>query len=241
MKCDFCDKKATVFLTQLVEGQMKKVCLCDSAPRSAESPIPPGFRSPTCCSGGMPAGKGSVTRRSSVRREMAGASARPAASPSRTCARPPLRLQRLLHDLREEVGQMVRGMHKGTSHIGKVPAGLMAMQVLHQRLEELRSRLDQAIASESYEEAAGIRDEIRNIELARQSMISSLASSVPSFPFYPMMRFSTLIKNPADWMTGGQGADIAPCSPRASASRATSAAIRFPAGPSATSAPPPST
>ena len=58
---------------------------------------------------------------------------------------------------------MVRGMHKGTSHIGKVPAGLMAMHVRHQRIEELRARLDQAIASESYEEAAGIRDEIRNL------------------------------------------------------------------------------
>ena len=32
-------------------------------------------------------------------------------------------------------------------------------------LPQLRSRLDQAISSESYEEAAGIRDEIRNIEL----------------------------------------------------------------------------
>ncbi|MEY5020027.1 MAG: hypothetical protein RLZ22_1115, partial [Verrucomicrobiota bacterium] len=30
MKCDFCDSKASVFLTQLVEGQMKKVCLCNA-------------------------------------------------------------------------------------------------------------------------------------------------------------------------------------------------------------------
>jgi protein arginine kinase activator len=66
----------------------------------------------------------------------------------------------------DEVGHMVRGMHKGISHVGKVPEGLMAMQVLHQRLEELRARLDQAIISESYEEAAGIRDEIRNLELS---------------------------------------------------------------------------
>jgi protein arginine kinase activator len=51
-------------------------------------------------------------------------------------------------------------MHKGTSHVGKVPAGLMALHFRHQRIEELRSRLDQAVASESYEEAAGIRDEI---------------------------------------------------------------------------------
>jgi protein arginine kinase activator len=59
---------------------------------------------------------------------------------------------------------MVRGMHKGTSHLGKVPEGLMAIQFRHQRIEELRSRLDQAISSESYEEAAGIRDEIRTLD-----------------------------------------------------------------------------
>jgi protein arginine kinase activator len=64
----------------------------------------------------------------------------------------------------DEVTQMVRGLHKGISHIGKVPEGLMALQYRHQRIEELQSRLDQAIASESYEEAAGIRDEIRNLE-----------------------------------------------------------------------------
>ena len=43
----------------------------------------------------------------------------------------------------------------------------MALQFRHQRIEELRSRLDQAIASESYEEAAGIRDEIRNLDEVR--------------------------------------------------------------------------
>nr|WP_226895655.1 UvrB/UvrC motif-containing protein [Luteolibacter marinus] len=35
-----------------------------------------------------------------------------------------------------------------------------------QRLEELRGRLDQAVIAENYEEAAGLRDEIRQIELA---------------------------------------------------------------------------
>ena len=68
----------------------------------------------------------------------------------------------------DEVSQMVRGMHKGTSHIGKVPEGLMAIQFRNQRVEELRSRLDQAVASESYEEAAGIRDEIRNLDEAKR-------------------------------------------------------------------------
>jgi protein arginine kinase activator len=166
MKCDFCDKKATVFLTQLVEGQMKKVCLCDAAPRSAASPIPPDSRSRICCSAASAAGK--ETR--PPRRENPDRRGRPQV--------PDLRLH--LDDLRrvrrfgcsdcystfaEEVANAARHAQGHLAH-RQGARGLDGPQVLHQRLEELRARLDQAIASESYEEAAGIRDEIRNLELA---------------------------------------------------------------------------
>ncbi len=43
MKCDYCDSKATVFLTQLAEGQMKKVCLCDSCAKERGVTDPTGF------------------------------------------------------------------------------------------------------------------------------------------------------------------------------------------------------
>jgi protein arginine kinase activator len=166
MKCDFCDKKATVFLTQLIEGQMKKVCLCDPCAKERGVTDPTGFSLADVLLGGVPVGAGQITP---------GKPPHAVAGGGRKCATCGFTLEDLRRVRRfgcsdcystfsEEVGQMVRGMHKGTSHIGKVPAGLMAMQVLHQRLEELRSRLDQAIASESYEEAAGIRDEIRNLE-----------------------------------------------------------------------------
>ncbi|MDP3850979.1 MAG: UvrB/UvrC motif-containing protein [Luteolibacter sp.] len=167
MKCDFCDKKATVFLTQLVEGQMKKVCLCDPCAKERGVTDPTGFSLADLLLGGAAAGKGTVTP---AKTQVA------APGGGRKCPNCGFTLEDLRRVRRfgcsdcyttfgEDVGHMVRGMHKGISHIGKVPAGLMAMQVLHQRLEELRSRLDQAISSESYEEAAGIRDEIRNIEL----------------------------------------------------------------------------
>lgn len=64
---------------------------------------------------------------------------------------------------REELAPMIRGMHKGSGHHGKVPAGLMERHALRLRLEELQARLDQAVVAESYEEAAGIRDEIRQL------------------------------------------------------------------------------
>jgi protein arginine kinase activator len=165
MKCDFCDKKATVFLTQLVEGQMKKVCLCDPCAKERGVTDPTGFSLADLLLGGLP-GAGAP--------QAAGKTPAAASGGGRKCPTCGFTLDDLRRVRRfgcgdcyatfsEEVGQMVRGMHKGPSHVGKVPAGLMAMQVLHQRLEELRARLDQAIASESYEEAAGIRDEIRNL------------------------------------------------------------------------------
>jgi protein arginine kinase activator len=70
---------------------------------------------------------------------------------------------------REEVQAMLRGLHKGTCHVGRVPSGQMERHQRNQRLELLRSRLDQAIASENYEEAAGLRDEIREIEEAAEA------------------------------------------------------------------------
>jgi protein arginine kinase activator len=169
MKCDFCDKKATVFLTQLVEGQMKKVCLCDSCAKERGVTDPTGFSMADLLLGGLSAGAtGAAVGKKSPSTPGGG----------RKCPTCGFTLDDLRRVRRfgcgdcystfsEEVSQMVRSLHKGTSHIGKVPAGLMAMQVLHQRLEELRARLDQAIASESYEEAAGIRDEIRNLGEAK--------------------------------------------------------------------------
>jgi protein arginine kinase activator len=169
MKCDFCDKKATVFLTQLVEGQMKKVCLCDPCANERGVTDPTGFSMADLLLGGVSAGAGSPT---SGQKPASGSGG------GRKCASCGFTLEDLRRVRRfgcgdcyatfsEEVAQMVRGLHKGASHVGKVPAGLMEMQVLHQRLEELRARLDQAIASESYEEAAGIRDEIRNLSEAK--------------------------------------------------------------------------
>ena len=169
MKCDFCDSKATVFLTQLIEGKMKKVCLCEGCAKERGVTDPTGFSLADVLLGGV-----SPTAAAPVPVVPKGASG------GRACPNCGFTLEDLRRvrrfgcsecysTFREEVGQMVRGMHKGTVHSGKVPAGLMAKQVLDQRLEELRARLDQAILSESYEEAAGIRDEIRNLQASQQT------------------------------------------------------------------------
>lgn len=143
---------------------MKKVCLCDSCAKERGVTDPTGFSLADLLLGGLPGGPGTVSSGTST------------ATPGNgkkcvTCGFTLDDLKRVRRfgcsdcyaTFRDEVGQMVRGMHKGTSHVGKVPEGLMAIQFRNQRIEELRSRLDQAITSESYEEAAGIRDEIHNL------------------------------------------------------------------------------
>jgi protein arginine kinase activator len=169
MKCDFCDTKATVFLTQLVEGQMKKVRLCDPCAKERGVTDPTGFSLADMILTGQPS-------------ELVTAAEGGLAGPlgfvkqCTTCGFTLEDLKRVRRfgcsdcygTFNEEVTLMVRGMHKGTSHLGKVPQGLMAGQIRDQRIEELRSKLDQAISSESYEEAAGIRDEIRNLDEAKR-------------------------------------------------------------------------
>lgn len=66
----------------------------------------------------------------------------------------------------DELGTMLRAMHKGPTHVGKVPEGLMESHYRNQKMQELRSKLEKAISSESYEEAAELRDEIRSLEEA---------------------------------------------------------------------------
>ncbi len=165
MKCDYCDSKATVFLTQLAEGQMKKVCLCERCAKERGVTDPTGFSLADMLQGnfqkvvpGLPQQKREVT-----------------AGGAKFCPECGFTIDDLRNIRRfgcgtcyavfsEELTPMLRGMHKGMTHLGKVPEGLMESHTRHKRLEELRNKLEQAIASESYEIAAGLRDEIRTLD-----------------------------------------------------------------------------
>jgi protein arginine kinase activator len=166
MKCDYCDKKATVFLTQLAEGQMKKVCLCDSCADERGVTDPTGFSLADMLLGELPGAPIGIVP---AKRRGAG-SAQAKACPQCGFSFEDFQKVRRFgcgecyRVFSDELAPMLRGMHKGLSHIGKVPEGLMETHFRNQKLEELRARLEQAIASESYEDAADLRDEIRTLD-----------------------------------------------------------------------------
>jgi len=60
---------------------------------------------------------------------------------------------------------VVRRVHGHTRHVGKAPVGREVPVAA--RIQQLRRRLQQAVAEERYEEAARLRDEIRQLEASQ--------------------------------------------------------------------------
>jgi protein arginine kinase activator len=157
MMCDVCKtKKATVYLTQIVKGEMQKVNLCENCSREKGVTDPIGFamadkllgfahgekiesqpQERTCPSCGMP----HTTFRKTGR----------------------LGCAKCYGVFGDGMDNLLKAMHKGTQHTGKIPVRAVRQQAPEIRLGELRSALEEAIAGEKFEDAARLRDEIRRI------------------------------------------------------------------------------
>jgi len=158
MDCDFCDEKATVFLTQFVDDEMKKVCLCEdcAAERGVTDPI------------GLSLGDPSLGAFENQPVESLGAGSRSCP----TCGFTLGHLQKVgrlgcadcYRAFSAEISQMIMGMHKGFKHDGKVPEGLAAKHAFNRELEDLKNQLQVAIDSEDFETAAVVRDQITRLE-----------------------------------------------------------------------------
>ena len=64
----------------------------------------------------------------------------------------------------EGLGSLLKAMHKGTEHVGKLPERAQRTMVLNQRMRALTENLQKAVADENYETAASLRDQIKRIE-----------------------------------------------------------------------------
>ena len=161
MQCNFCGSKATVFLTQLIDGEMKKMCLCEQCAQEKGVTDPAGF-----ALGDSLMGEGFPLEAVPV----AGSADEGVTCP--VCGFTFKKFQQVgrlgcsecYETFGSEISRRLKGMHKGTTHLGRVPEGLVEEHARQQRLDQLRSRLDASIAAENYEEAAGLRDEIQELE-----------------------------------------------------------------------------
>jgi len=63
----------------------------------------------------------------------------------------------------EALDGLLKTMHKGTRHVGKVPETLRKTRDLSDRLKLLQKKLGKAIEDEDFEQAAIFRDEIKQV------------------------------------------------------------------------------
>jgi protein arginine kinase activator len=165
MLCDVCKcNDATVFLTQILEGKMQKVNLCDACSKEKGVQDPTGFALADLLLGigaaeeidkGTPALKCPVcgfTQADFKKTGRLGCSA-------------------CYETFGEGLGGLLKAMHKGTEHVGKLPERAQRTIELSDRVRTLTKNLEKAVAEENYETAASLRDQIQQLkhELAKST------------------------------------------------------------------------
>ena len=174
LQCDACkEREAEVFLTQIVEGKMQKVNLCKTC--SAENGVddPTGFALTELLSG---IGTSTETEKpvapATAPSLISGVSATVSApSKCSVCGFTQadfkktgrLGCSECYDTFEDHLGNLLKAMHKGTRHTGKLPARVAKQHQMTERMKGLQENLLRAVREENYEDAANLRDQIRKL------------------------------------------------------------------------------
>ena len=153
MKCDLCDKEAVVHLTQVVDGEMKEVHLCEEHAKEqgidVNSPI-----SITDILMGLGEAKQGLENQLSPSCPRCGM----AREEFRKSGR--LGCPECYKTFMAELAVAIKAMHHSTQHVGKIPAREGIQTRIKSQIARLQKELESAVAREDYEKAATVRDQI---------------------------------------------------------------------------------
>jgi protein arginine kinase activator len=148
---------AAVFLTQIVDGKMQKVNLCEGCSKEKGVQDPTGFALADLLLG-IGAAEEIEKGGSSTRCPVCGFTQADFKKTGR------LGCSSCYVAFAEGLNSLLKAMHKGTSHVGKLPAHAQKTLALSDRMKTLTESLHKAVQEENYETAATLRDEIRQLE-----------------------------------------------------------------------------
>src|SRR5436305_11282099 len=156
MLCDICKQNvATVHLTQMVEGKTKRVDLCEACSKEKGVDDPTGFSLADLLLG--------LGAAQEIAQNTSGAELRcPHCGFTQADFKKAGRLgcPECYITFADGLENLLKTMHKGTKHVGKVPQVLRRSQDLTERLKSLQKKLEKSIADEDFETAVHLRDEI---------------------------------------------------------------------------------
>jgi protein arginine kinase activator len=67
---------------------------------------------------------------------------------------------------------LLKTMHKGTKHVGKVPQALKQSRDLNEQLKTLQKKLEKAVSEEDFEAAVHLRDDISAVKNKLNELIA---------------------------------------------------------------------
>ena len=157
MLCELCQNHdATVHLTQVLEGAVKKMHLCEACAKESGVDLQNPVSIADLLLGLGVAPKGAPE------------------GPGRTCPRCHLRQEDFKKTGRlgcpscyetfaAELAPLLKAMHRRDQHVGKIPQGQVARIQTTVELARLQQELEEAVAREDFEQAARLRDRLQNL------------------------------------------------------------------------------
>lgn len=173
MKCDLCNKKATVHLTEIVDGQMSEMHLCEECAREKSAQMEQQFGLADLLAGLSDFGK-------KVKEEEKETLLCPECGTSYEDFKKFGRLgcSACYEAFHDNLSVLLKKIHGSNQHLGKAPVGFKGAGVpkksspaaktpsaiVPDSLENYKHQLHRAIEDEDFELAAKLRDKIRELE-----------------------------------------------------------------------------
>lgn len=160
MLCDICGKnQATVHLTEIVDDQMTELHLCEGCAKSKGTQMEQHFGLAD-----LLAGLADIGQQLDI-----GGEAEAKCSNCGLTYQDFKKIGRLgcgecYVAFQETLAPLLKRIHGSTHHSGKVPARKEKVTKARTQLQELRDKLRKAIQNEEFEEAAKLRDKIKELE-----------------------------------------------------------------------------
>jgi protein arginine kinase activator len=158
MLCCICkEREARVFLTQIVADKVQKVDLCEECAKQKGLDDAAGFSPADVLLGLGAAEIEQYAGGAELKCSKCGFTQADFKKSGRLgCAE-------CYGTFAEGLEGLLKTMHKGTRHVGKIPQSQQQTRDLAERLKLLRKKLDKAVADEDFEQAANLRDEIKQV------------------------------------------------------------------------------
>lgn len=160
MLCNVCNKnEATVHLTEIINDKVKKLHLCEECARQKAQEMEEHFGL-----GELLAGLTDFEETVEISKETKLKCPNCGLSYAQFRKTGRLGCSECYAAFQPKLAPLLRRIHGSDAHIGKIPGTAPKDVEMGSKMKELRMKLKNAIETEAFEEAARIRDEIKELE-----------------------------------------------------------------------------